>query len=194
MQSSDTVTLGARDLVRENLPLARQIAGRLKKRYSWVPLEDLHSYSLLGLTLAAKAFDRTRGVPFPNYASQKALFWAIDEMRKDGVLVRRSSAANRPKTVRFGDSRMQEDTPAMQVPDRAADRTARRVEVRDFVKTMLGKLSEEERRLMELYYADEMTFGEIARVFDLSESSICLRHKAIIKKLRLMARRGRQPA
>lgn len=179
----------ARALLDEHLPIARQIAARLKRRYTWVQMEDLYSYSLLGLTKAANAFDDARGVPFPNFASQKGMFWAIDEMRKDSVLRRRSSA-NMPRVLPFTEAAGNADpddgwTP--EVVDGHAPRTREKLEARDLCTTLLCKLRKQDRDLLTMYYADHMTFREIAAVFDISESSVCLRHKALIKKLRRMA-------
>ena len=41
-----------------------------------------------------------------------------------------------------------------------------------------------------LRYADGMTFLEISQVYDKCESTICLRHKALIAKLRRMVKAG----
>ena len=38
-----------------------------------------------------------------------------------------------------------------------------------------------------MYYSKHMTFREIAQVFEISESSVCLRHKALIRRLRRLA-------
>jgi RNA polymerase sigma factor (sigma-70 family) len=187
--SKATRNTAARLLLDEHLPIARQIAARLKRRYTWVPMEDLYSYSLLGITKAANAFDNTRGVPFPNFASQKGMFWAIDEMRKDSVLRRRSSA-NMPRVLSFSEAVGNADpdngwTP--EVVDSHAPRTHEKLEARDLCTALLCKLRKDDRELLMMYYADHMTFREIAGVFDISESSVCLRHKALIKKLRRMA-------
>ncbi|HDY64830.1 MAG TPA: hypothetical protein ENH84_01185, partial [Phycisphaerae bacterium] len=35
-----------------------------------------------------------------------------------------------------------------------------------------------------MVYAEKLTYREIAKVLDISESAVCLRHKAVIQKLR----------
>ncbi len=183
-------TLDPNALVTEHLSMARQIAARLKRRYVWVNMDDLYSYSLLGLTMSANAYDPSRGVPFPNFASRKAMFWAIDEMRKDGIL-RRSSAKPIPRTTSLSDHSKDRDAGEIDVPDAAAEVEQYMLESRDYCATLLGKLRDRDRGLLMMYYADHMTFREIARVMNISESSVCLRHKALLDKLRKLARSSR---
>ena len=176
-------------LAEENMPLARQIAARLRRRYTWVPMEDLYSYALMGLTLAANAFDPDRGVPFPNYASQKGMFWAIDEMRKDGV-VRRKSSKSVPRLLPFtdlGKAADPDDGWIPQVEDSFAEASHGRMEARELCATLISRLQSQDRKLLIMYYADHFTFREIAKVFKISESSVCLRHKALLNKLQRMA-------
>jgi RNA polymerase sigma factor (sigma-70 family) len=180
---------GVKERVNRNMVLARQITSRLKRRYSWVSMDDLYSYALLGLTMSASAYDPQRGVPFPNYASQKGMFWAIDQMRKDGVLRRRSSASM-PRVLPFseaGNFGETEDGWSPDILDEHADEDRRLLEARDLCGTLLHQLRSDDRRLLVMYYSENMTFREIAEVFDISESSVCLRHKALLHKLRRMA-------
>ena len=174
------------EMAREHITIARQIASRLKRRYTWVAMDDLYSYSLLGLTQSANAYDPSRGVPFPNYASQKGMFWAIDEMRKDGVLRRRSSA-NMPRVLPFSEAGLGSNSDEGWTPDiqdLKADQARNLMEVRDLSRTLLKRLEEQDRNLLMMYYSEHMTFREIAKVLKISESSVCLRHKALIKRLR----------
>jgi RNA polymerase sigma factor for flagellar operon FliA len=176
----------ADELISEHLPLAKQIAARMKRRYSWVNMDDLYSYSLLGLTMAANAYEPDRGVPFANFASQKAMFWAIDEMRKDNIL-RRRNAKNTPRFVSINDTPSDSEQIGLDVEDDHSDETLEELEARDLCQTMLSHLRTQDRQLLTMYYGQQLTFKEIARIFDISESSVCLRHKALIKKLRKLA-------
>jgi RNA polymerase sigma factor (sigma-70 family) len=173
----------------EHMTIARQIASRLKRRYTWVPMDDLYSYALLGLTMSADAYDPTRNVPFPNFASQKGMFWAIDQMRKDGVLRRRSSA-NMPRVLPFSEASNAADADEGWTPDvtdHHAEEARDLMEARDLCSALLKQLRKQDRQLLVMYYADHMTFREIAKVFKISESSVCLRHKALIRRLRRLA-------
>lgn len=154
---------------------------RLHRCYTWVGMDDLQSYAYLGLAKAASYYQPDRGIPFPIFARRKGAFLAIDEMRKDGVVTRRGSRAQ-PQTS--GDA-------ALDYPDPHSQSDAHRLELKDFCRSMLKKLSSSDRQLISLYYADELTFREIANVFHISESAVCLRHKAVLLRLRRLAGAGR---
>lgn len=176
-------------VVEDHMPLARQISARLKRRYTWVPMDDLYSYSLLGLTMSARAFDPSRGVPFPNYASQKGMFWAIDQMRKDGVLRRRSSA-NMPRVLPFSEAASHsgaDETWTPDIEDKHAKKEQLLLESRDLCRALLKHLRTQDRQLLVMYYSEHMTFREISKVFKISESSVCLRHKTLLGRLRRIA-------
>lgn len=164
------------ELAKKHLPLAGQIAHRLARRYGWVGLDDLHSYAYLGLTLAAKCFDESRGVPFARFACSKAMYLAIDEMRKAGIL-RRADATPTPEST----------SQDIELPDPRAENTQQRLEAREFCGQLLSRLSQQERQLMMMVYVDKLAYREIARVFGVSESAICLRHKAVLERLRRQA-------
>jgi RNA polymerase sigma factor (sigma-70 family) len=168
--------MGYQELAQKHLPLAGQIAHRLARRYGWVGIDDLHSYAYLGLTLAAKAYDASRGVPFERFACAKAMYLAIDEMRKAGIL-RRADATPVPET----------SGQEIELPDPHADRQHQRMEAREFCSQLLSRLSESERQLVMMIYVDKLAYRDIAQVFGISESAICLRHKAVLDRLRQQA-------
>ncbi len=164
------------DLAHENLPLAKRIASKLHRWYGWVDVDDLHSYAYLGLALAARSYEADRGVPFVSFASRKAMFLAIDEMRKDGVLKRRRETPG-PTTSSL----------SVDVQDSASSSGLESLERRELCGALLSMLGEDDRQLLLMYYADSMTFKEVAKVFVISESAACLRHKALIRRLRRVA-------
>lgn len=161
----------------ENLPLANRIASRLHRWYSWVGLDDLRSYAYLGLALAEQNYESDRGVSFVQFAWRKGMFLAIDEMRKDGVLSRRRAKPGPTFSAL---------TP--ELPDPAAHNTQNAMERRDLCTSLLRKLRKQDRELLTMYYADQLTFKDIAKVFQISESAVCLRHKALLARLRKLAR------
>jgi len=163
-------------LAADHVGLARMIAGRLRRSYGWVCLDDLRGYAFLGLSLAARAFRADRGVPFECFAMRKGMFLAIDEMRKDGVVHRRRLRAIPSTGPITGD-----------VCDPNGDLARERIEARDTCRSLLDKLKATDRRLLLMYYADHMTFKQIGAVLDISESAVCLRHKMLIEKLRRLA-------
>jgi RNA polymerase sigma factor (sigma-70 family) len=173
-------------LVEEHLTLALWITAALKRRYPWIDKDDLHSYSLWGLTLAARSYTPGRGVPFASFACSKALFLAIDAMREDRVLRRQKLGRDLPGVYLYQSMRAGEWSLA-EVADSHSGEGERRLEARDMVARVLGELRAEDRRLLVLYYASELTFREIAKVMNTCESTICLHHKALLARVRRIA-------
>ncbi len=166
------------ELSHKYLPLAHKIAGRLGRRYNWVPREDLGSYAFLGLSRAAEVYCSDRGVPFANFAMFKGTYYAVDEMRKDGVLRRKDSPGKQVKPL------------LPDVVDPRCETARRRMEIRDQTSALVRHLAPRDQRLLMLYYGKGMTFREIAEVFDISESAVCMRHKALLRRLRRLAERS----
>ncbi len=168
-------------LLQRHLPLARSIAFQLKRSYVWVDSDELYSYALWGLTLAAKAYMPKRGVPFSNFAIRKARYLAIDAMREDKV-IRRSSSSGGPALPYWPLS--VNGSCLENISEKNSGATIRDVDLRDQIQVMLRRLGEEDRRLLQLYYADGMTFKEIGHVLNRCEAAICMRHKTLISRLR----------
>ncbi|MFP4106972.1 MAG: sigma-70 family RNA polymerase sigma factor [Phycisphaerae bacterium] len=187
MPATTAMKPDTRNLVEDHVPMARQIAARLKRRYMWVNRDDLYSYALLGLTLTARLYDPERGVPFPQFAARKALFMAVDEMRKDGI-VRRSNVKKLPHHISLNEPVTDDGNTELDLADYRIDQQLEQMEAKDLCRALLKRLRSNDRRLMMMYYGDHMTFREIAEVMDISESSVCLRHKALLDKLKKMAR------
>ncbi len=167
-------TLEKTSLAHEHVSLATQIAYRLSRRYAWVGLDDLHSYAFLGLSLAEKVYDSSRGLSFVRFACSKAMFLAIDEMRKDGVL-RRADAAER---------KQESNVLAFEMPDPGARRDQELLEAREFCSELVRRLNKKDRELLVMVYVEKLTYKEIAKVYEISESAVCLRHKALLERLR----------
>jgi DNA-directed RNA polymerase specialized sigma subunit len=123
-------------LARTNVELADRIAGRLYRSYSWVDMDDLRSYAYLGLALAERAFRPELGVPFVKFAWRKAMFLAIDEMRKDGVVSRRESPRDRHTPLSF------------ETPDPQSDASAQRLERDDLCDMLMGRLRDRDQQLV----------------------------------------------
>ena len=179
-------------LAENHMPIAHRIAGRMKRRYAWVAMDDLYSYALLGLTRAAQTYDATRGVPFASYAWQKAMYWAIDQMRKDSV-VRRRSVKFIPRVVALSDLGEQEDRSyQLDPPDRSSERARTRMEARDLCAVLLRHLRARDRQLLLLYYAEQLTFREIAEVLDIPLGTVKSRMHLAVMQLKETFHVGRR--
>ena len=62
------------------------------------------------------------------------------------------------------------------------------LETRDSICSALRRLAVKDRQLLLMYYADGLTLREIGRVLDTSESATSLRRKALIARLRQVAK------
>lgn len=171
----------------ETLFLADQIAIRLKRRYNWIDEGDLRSYAYLGVMLAAQLFDVRRGLTLVQFAARKGLYLAIDEMRKDGIVRRSDSTVPRIQSLGSRDYSHRLPRGRYSPSDGSGERELERIEERDFCQRMIMSLQPPQRRLLLMYYTDGMTFGEIAGILGISESAVCLRHKAILVRLKQMA-------
>jgi RNA polymerase sigma factor for flagellar operon FliA len=171
------------------LGIARAVATRLKRKYQWIPADDLYSYALFGLVQAANAYDPDRNVPFPAYASKKALYAAIDEMRKDHLLSR-VGLNPRPDTVSLERLLTGDQKDWQRLCNKTARKSRSRLEARDWCATVLSQLSSRDRQILMLRYADDMTFREIGKVMGVSESTVCLRHNALIMRFRRLANKA----
>lgn len=171
------------------LSIARGVANRLRRRYRWLPPDDLYSYALFGLVRAARTYDPDRSVPFAAYAASKALFAAIDEMRKDHVLTRVGIKA-RPNSVSLDSVLVGDQKVWWHLCDQTAQKQWSLLEAREWCATMLSKLDAPDRRLIMLRYADDMTFRQIGKVMGLSESTVSLRHNALILRFRRLANKA----
>ena len=59
-----------------------------------------------------------------------------------------------------------------------------REEERQQVARALDELSDQDREILVLRYLDQITFGEIAAILDISESAARLRHYRALRRLR----------
>ncbi len=171
------------------LGIARGVATRLRRKYQWIPADDLYSYALFGLVRAATTYDPDRSVPFPAYAAKKALYAAIDEMRKDHILSR-VGLNPRPDTVSLDRLFVGDQKDWQRLCNQRARKSRSRLEARDWCSTVLSQLNSRDRQILMLRYSDDMTFREIGKAMGVSESTVCLRHNALIMRLRKLAHKA----
>lgn len=171
----------ASGLAQDHLYIAASVSTQLRSRYTWLAPDDAYSYSLWGLLQAAQVYIPTRGVSFPAFACRKAMYLAIDQMRRERVVQRKSAVSDDPDARR---STPRQRPLTMDVPDERCDARQEALEIKETVRVAMKYLSAKDRQLLVMYYADGMTLREIGRVLHISESTACLRRKALIAKLR----------
>ena len=171
----------ASQLAQEHLYIAAETSRRLRARYPWLSPEDTYSFSLWGLVQAARLYSPAKSDSFSAFASRKAMYLAIDQMRRERVVRRKSPIATDPQARQ---SYHRQCPLTMDVPDERCDARQAAMEVKETVGWALRRLTLKDRQLLVMYYADGMTLREIGRVLRISESTACIRRKALISKLR----------
>ena len=61
---------------------------------------------------------------------------------------------------------------------------SRKNELKEVLKSTLELLTEKERKVIELYYYEELTLKEISKVLDVSESRVSQLHTKALMKMR----------
>jgi len=181
--SPDPRRLGSRSCI----AIARRTSARLKRKFPWIPADDLYSYALYGLVRSARLYQSDRQVPFGAFAARKCLYVAIDEMRHDG-LVRRGDRPDGPTFKSLEAATASETDHWRGVCDKHSVRDTDRLEAREWCAAVLTGLAGRDRHLLMLRYSNELTFRQIGRVLGLSESAVCVRHASLLRRLRRRAR------
>ena len=130
------------------VPVARRVQRSLPR---WIEFDELLADGALGLLHAAIRFDRTRGVPFARFAARYVRGAMIDAARR-----RRRAPLPLPKCDAIGvDMRFAQ----------AADRLDARA--------MLDRLPDDRRRrVVAMYFLDQLTMKQVARKLGVSEPRI----------------------
>jgi hypothetical protein len=165
------------------LPLALSIACRLKDRYAWVDMEEIPSYSVPGLVLAARTDSPDRDVSFACFAGSKTMVLTVDQMRRNEVLSR--ACRHRWPFLPMGGGDCAEGKgQAFGIVDRRSDVVMARMEACDTLGRAFPGPAPEDRRLPLLHYAEGLTFLDIARILDLPGSAISPGHTRLRPALR----------
>ena len=138
----------------------------------------------MSTTLAARAYRPERGLGFGRYAATKAAFLAIDAMRAENVIQHPGRGKRRQPVCISQLTREEEAQVAEPAEDGPSDGPDGLLAKKELLARALRGLNERDRQLLLMRYSDEMTFKEIGEVLHLTESGVCVRHKALIKRLR----------
>jgi RNA polymerase sigma factor for flagellar operon FliA len=182
-------------LAEHYLPLVAYQAKRMIRRLpASVRADDLTSAGVFGLLAAIDAFDPGRGVKFETYAPLRIRGAMLDELRStDWVprLVR--SRCEKPIEMLSMHGRSEKRGPlggdrrsleSAVYEDRRIAAPADSMQRADVLRMVTRGLTANERRMVQLYYCDELTMREIGAVLGLSESRVSQMHTKVLDRLR----------
>jgi RNA polymerase sigma factor FliA len=222
------------ELVQKNLPLVKQVVGRLAMNLpSHVDKEDLHSAGLIGLLDAIRNYDPTCGSSLETYARIRIRGAVFDELRRmhwvprsvhdkankiQNAIQQLEHVHGTPpadtevaralkislheyyqwleecKPVTFihldatSDNSEDDGIPyEQQIPDESQENPgdiATRRDLVELVARRLDQMPEMHRKVLALYYFEDLRLREIAAAFGLTESRICQIHSEAMLSLR----------
>ena len=185
------------DLVIQELSQVYYIAARIRERLpQQVDLEDLVSAGVIGLLEAARSFDSSRNIQFKTFArfrirgaildSLRETDWGSRYMRRRGREIAEVSARLEARLRRHPvESEIAEEiesAPDLDDPD--PYELCFQGEMKAHLAEAISKLSEREQLILSLYYREELTMKEIAKVVGIALSRVSQIRQATLTKLK----------
>ena len=199
-------------LIIEYAQLVKLVAGRLSMYLGHnVEYDDLVSYGIFGLIDAIDKFDLEKNVKFETYASLRIRGAILDQIRKMDWIPRsvrqrqrKIDEAMKQIEMRTGKTASDEELVTNVVslnefeengPEPMIDsahpvrfsqpeEVVEEAELKEKLAESLELLTEKERRVIELYYYEDMTLKEISKILEVSESRISQLHTKALNKMR----------
>ena len=200
-------------IILEYAPLVKVVAGRLSMYLGYsVEYDDMVSYGVFGLIDAIDKFDTTKEVKFETYASLRIRGAILDQIRKmdwiprtirqrqkqmDTVMKEIEQRTGREATdeevaaglgispdefLEQGSDISSEKSPAgsYEMPEAVVEKS----ELKEMLEEALELLTEKEKKVVLLYYYEDLTLKEISRVLEVSESRISQLHTKALQKMK----------
>lgn len=189
MSDALSPTSPERATVTQYLPLVERVARRMARRLPCnIALDDLVGAGSLGLIDAVRRFDPARATSFTAYAELRIRGAILDHLRALDWL---------PRGVRASVKRGESDSAVVSVDDAAglgfdgfaASQPSPRslVEYRQrraSLAAAIASLPERARRVLGLYYVNDLTLREIGEVLGVTESRVCQLHAEAVVHLK----------
>lgn len=187
---SDTSATLPRDRanVLQYLPLVERVAKRVARRLPCsVSLDDLVGAGSVGLIEAVKRFDPERAPSFAAYAELRIRGAILDHLRAVDWL---------PRSMRASVKRGESESAVVSVDDRSdgfdgfaasSPSPSMAFEARERqtrLAAAIAALPARTRRVLALYYIDELTLKEVGEVLGVTESRACQLHGEAVMRLR----------
>ncbi|MBI9011945.1 MAG: FliA/WhiG family RNA polymerase sigma factor [Clostridiales bacterium] len=159
-----------------NIRIRGSIVDQLRS-LDWIPRSMRQKYKLL--EKATKKLQNVYGMDIKDEDLAKEMNMSIKELSELMHQVSTFSVVSLDEKISENSNiSIQEDrkeeTPEAQLMD---------IETKRLLKEMIGKLPEKEQRIIELYYYSELTYKEIAKIMNISESRISQLHTKAITKM-----------
>lgn len=152
----------------------KRIALQLHARMPWADIDELIQWGTLSLLEAKERFDPSRGKPFKAFAAQRIRGSMIDSLQREGREVRSSRGDPDLVAERTMGHSHEFDDP-MTILLRHADNA--------LVAEAIGKLSERQQFILNLFYAQEHNNREIAQALEVSEAYVSKTRRRAIDRL-----------
>lgn len=173
-----------RALIERNLRLVVYIAGKFDN--SGVNIEDLISIGSIGLIKAVNTFDPDKNIKLATYASRCIENEILMYLRRNNR-TRSNISIDEPLNVDWDGNELLLSDILGTDSDIVSKNIDNEVDI-ELLKEALGKLSERERKIMELRYGltpyGEKTQKEVADMMGISQSYISRLEKRIIMRLK----------
>ena len=153
---------------------------------------DYFQFGIEGLSEAIDRFDPDYGTKFETYAIQRIRGKIIDELRK--IQVKNKKPKDDQQTVQYYSnlsltSPVDDDDGYMlyevipeetEIPSEYTERN----EEREILAEAIKELNERDRMIITLYYYEDLTYKEIAKLLDITVSRVSQVHSRIINMLK----------
>ncbi|HBN85176.1 MAG TPA: RNA polymerase sporulation sigma factor SigE [Clostridiales bacterium] len=173
-----------RVLIERNLRLVVYIAGKFDN--SGVNIEDLISIGSIGLIKAVNTFDPTKNIKLATYASRCIENEILMYLRRNNK-TKANISIDEPLNVDWDGNELLLSDILGTESDIVSKNIDNEVDI-ELLKQALGKLSDRERKIMELRYGltkhGEKTQKEVADMMGISQSYISRLEKRIIMRLK----------
>ena len=192
-------------IIVEYAPLVKIIAGRLSIYLgNNVEYDDLVGYGVFGLIDAIDKYDAGKDVKFETYASLRIRGSILDQIRRmdsatdellceeleissDELMVWQSQL-NITNLMSLNEFMEQGSEPAMDTVGNShfiqPEDEVSQEELKEKLSEALSLLTEKERKVILLYYYEELTLKEISAIMEVSESRVSQLHTKALNKMR----------
>ncbi|RMH04340.1 MAG: sigma-70 family RNA polymerase sigma factor [Planctomycetota bacterium] len=154
--------------------------------------EELHSAGMVGLMVAARSYDPSRGAEFKTYAYHRIRGAILDELRRIDFLPRSQRDRARREGVEapaFVAIPTDEDGQESLVSD-PVEAALENEELLAELRRQILLLPEKMRVVMTLYYSEGLKMREIGERLHLTESRVSQIHSNAVARLRRVMRRA----